>query len=60
MFGVDESSLVGSYIICYFMYVTWALLFSTLAVMLVRVFAPYACGSGIPEVGAKYLLSRRY
>lgn len=32
------------------MYVTWALLFSLLAVLLVKGFAPYACGSGIPEV----------
>lgn len=28
----------------------WALCFAFLAVSLVRVFAPYACGSGIPEV----------
>lgn len=34
----------------YVLYVLWALLFSFLAVSLVRVFAPYACGSGIPEV----------
>lgn len=34
----------------YFLYILWALLFSFLAVSLVRVFAPYACGSGIPEV----------
>lgn len=32
------------------MYVVWALLFSLLAVLLVKGFAPYACGSGIPEV----------
>lgn len=32
------------------MYVIWALLFSLLAVLLVKGFAPYACGSGIPEV----------
>ncbi|KAI0226835.1 H(+)/Cl(-) exchange transporter 3 [Lamellibrachia satsuma] len=50
LFGLDDDNHVGSYIVCYFMYVTWALLFSTLAVMLVRVFAPYACGSGIPEI----------
>lgn len=34
----------------YLLYVVWALFFSFLAVSLVRVFAPYACGSGIPEV----------
>jgi len=34
----------------YLMYCVWALIFAVLAAMLVRVFAPYACGSGIPEV----------
>lgn len=40
----------GAYVLNYLMYVLWALLFAFLAVSLVRVFAPYACGSGIPEV----------
>lgn len=40
----------GSYIMNYFMYIYWALSFAFLAVCLVKVFAPYACGSGIPEV----------
>ncbi|ROL48019.1 H(+)/Cl(-) exchange transporter 5 [Anabarilius grahami] len=39
-----------AYIMNYLMYVCWALLFSFLAVSLVRAFAPYACGSGIPEI----------
>lgn len=39
-----------AYILNYFMYVVWALMFSLLAVLLVKGFAPYACGSGIPEV----------
>ncbi|NXI60730.1 CLCN5 protein, partial [Chloroceryle aenea] len=39
-----------AYILNYFMYVAWALLFSLLAVLLVKGFAPYACGSGIPEI----------
>ncbi|XP_066496371.1 H(+)/Cl(-) exchange transporter 5 [Tiliqua scincoides] len=39
-----------AYVLDYFMYVLWALLFSLLAVLLVRGFAPYACGSGIPEI----------
>uniref|UniRef100_A0A8C5GAY0 Chloride channel protein n=1 Tax=Gouania willdenowi TaxID=441366 RepID=A0A8C5GAY0_GOUWI len=38
------------YFINYMMYMFWALLFSFLAVSLVRAFAPYACGSGIPEI----------
>uniref|UniRef100_A0AAY4BJT9 Chloride channel protein n=1 Tax=Denticeps clupeoides TaxID=299321 RepID=A0AAY4BJT9_9TELE len=40
----------GSYIMNYFMYTFWALSFAFLAVCLVKVFAPYACGSGIPEI----------
>ncbi|NXC91877.1 CLCN5 protein, partial [Cercotrichas coryphoeus] len=39
-----------AYILNYFMYVIWALMFSLLAVLLVKGFAPYACGSGIPEI----------
>lgn len=40
----------GAYIISYFFYIIWALLFAALSASLVRMFAPYACGSGIPEV----------
>ncbi|KAK5875610.1 hypothetical protein CesoFtcFv8_026675 [Champsocephalus esox] len=39
-----------AYIVNYMMYIFWALLFAFLAVALVRAFAPYACGSGIPEI----------
>lgn len=46
----------GSYIMNYFMYIYWALSFAFLAVCLVKVFAPYACGSGIPEVRRRSLL----
>lgn len=52
--GFISSSCVfkgpGSYIMNYFMFTFWALSFAFLAVSLVKVFAPYACGSGIPEV----------
>uniref|UniRef100_A0A8C1NGF2 Chloride channel protein n=1 Tax=Cyprinus carpio TaxID=7962 RepID=A0A8C1NGF2_CYPCA len=41
---------VSSYIMNYFMFTFWALSFAFLAVSLVKVFAPYACGSGIPEI----------
>lgn len=41
---------VGAYIISYFFYIAWAMLFALLAASLVRMFAPYACGSGIPEI----------
>ncbi|CAL1532460.1 unnamed protein product [Lymnaea stagnalis] len=40
----------GSYIIGYLFYILWALLFGLLAALLVRMFAPYACGSGVPEI----------
>ncbi|XP_037832340.1 H(+)/Cl(-) exchange transporter 5 isoform X3 [Kryptolebias marmoratus] len=46
--GTSEGAF--AYIVNYLMYIFWALLFSFLAVILVRAFAPYACGSGIPEV----------
>lgn len=39
-----------AYIISYLFYIAWALLFAALAAGLVRMFAPYACGSGVPEV----------
>ncbi|XP_061664887.1 H(+)/Cl(-) exchange transporter 5-like [Syngnathoides biaculeatus] len=39
-----------AYAVDYLMYMFWALLFAFLAVTLVRAFAPYACGSGIPEI----------
>uniref|UniRef100_A0AAY4CK08 Chloride channel protein n=1 Tax=Denticeps clupeoides TaxID=299321 RepID=A0AAY4CK08_9TELE len=48
MVGTPEGA--SAYIINYLLYVCWALLFSLLAVFLVRAFAPYACGSGIPEI----------
>lgn len=38
------------------MYIFWALSFAFLAVSFVKVFAPYACGSGIPEVGYEEFL----
>jgi len=39
-----------AYIVSYLFYIAWALLFAALAAGLVRMFAPYACGSGVPEV----------
>ncbi|KAI4502693.1 hypothetical protein M0802_002605 [Mischocyttarus mexicanus] len=40
----------GPYTISYMFYIAWALLFASLSASLVRMFAPYACGSGIPEI----------
>jgi chloride channel 3/4/5 len=38
------------YAISYFCYAIVAVIFAVLAASLVRMFAPYACGSGIPEI----------
>uniref|UniRef100_A0AAQ5YNI9 Chloride channel protein n=1 Tax=Amphiprion ocellaris TaxID=80972 RepID=A0AAQ5YNI9_AMPOC len=46
--GTSEGAF--AYVVNYLMYIFWALLFAFLAVTLVRAFAPYACGSGIPEI----------
>ncbi|KAI5644829.1 voltage gated chloride channel domain-containing protein [Phthorimaea operculella] len=42
--------MTASYIISYLFYIAWALVFAALSASLVRMFAPYACGSGIPEI----------
>uniref|UniRef100_A0A8I3Q3N3 Chloride channel protein n=2 Tax=Canis lupus familiaris TaxID=9615 RepID=A0A8I3Q3N3_CANLF len=47
---IGQAEGPGSYIMNYIMYIFWALGFAFLAVSLVKVFAPYACGSGIPEI----------
>lgn len=54
IFGGSRSG-AGSYVVTYFVYMLWAIVFAMLAALFVRVFAPYACGSGIPEVSAPYL-----
>ena len=47
--GLSRDTAAG-YLLRYIAYVLWALLFAALAASLVRMFAPYACGSGIPEI----------
>ncbi|XP_060653570.1 LOW QUALITY PROTEIN: H(+)/Cl(-) exchange transporter 5 [Drosophila nasuta] len=49
IFGLSRTG-TGPYIISYIWYILWALLFASLSASLVRMFAPYACGSGIPEI----------
>lgn len=49
MFGNYEKSFLY-FIVDFFFYVIWAVLMAGFAVSLVKVFAPYACGSGIPEI----------
>lgn len=46
--GTNDGAL--AYVINYTLYVAVAFFFGLLAVTLVRWFAPYACGSGIPEI----------
>ena len=46
----EASSSSGSYASNYFMFTLSGLLFALICVTLVHTFAPYACGSGIPEV----------
>lgn len=53
--SVSAMQGASAYILNYLMYILWALLFAFLAVSLVRVFAPYACGSGIPEVSEGHI-----
>ncbi|XP_067644434.1 H(+)/Cl(-) exchange transporter 5 isoform X3 [Eurosta solidaginis] len=47
--GMDRNG-TGAYIMSYFWFIIWALFFAALSASLVRMFAPYACGSGIPEI----------
>lgn len=49
LFGASDDS-AGGYILAYLFYVLWAVSFGALAAILVRMFAPYASGGGIPEV----------
>ncbi|KAK2567874.1 H(+)/Cl(-) exchange transporter 3 [Acropora cervicornis] len=46
--GTNDGAL--AYVINYTLYIAVAFFFGLLAVTLVRWFAPYACGSGIPEI----------
>ncbi|XP_014672883.1 PREDICTED: H(+)/Cl(-) exchange transporter 3-like [Priapulus caudatus] len=50
VFGATDAHGVWYYLLQYFMYVFWSVFVGLLAVTLVRQFAPYACGSGIPEI----------
>ena len=43
--------------VAFLCYVLWSLAFAALAGSLVMVFAPYACGSGIPE--ASFFLGKK-
>ena len=49
LLGASDDS-AGGYILAYLFYVLWAVSFGALAAVLVRMFAPYASGGGIPEI----------
>ena len=56
----DASDSAGSYASNYFMFTLSGLLFALLCVTLVHTFAPYACGSGIPEVCNYFLCVQKH
>ncbi|CAF0925786.1 unnamed protein product [Adineta ricciae] len=45
-----DNGTTTEYIVDYIAYVFFGLIFATLCAILVKTFAPYACGSGVPEV----------
>lgn len=49
-FVVSSRSGFWAYIVSYLFFIMFALSFASMAAGLVRIFAPYACGSGVPEV----------
>lgn len=49
VFGLTDKG-AWAYIVKYFFYIVWSMFFASMCVMLVRTFAPYAVGSGIPEI----------
>lgn len=46
----SDTTVAEDYVLSYALYVAWSLSFGALACTMVKTFAPYACGSGIPEV----------
>lgn len=48
--SMDDSPTVGNWWIQYVMYTLFAIVFAAASAVLVKVYAPYAAGSGIPEV----------
>lgn len=45
-----DASPFASYVVDYFLYVLFAIAFAGVSALLVKIYAPYAAGSGIPEV----------
>lgn len=51
LFGLADIHGAGPYVLSYVLYCTVAIVFALISAVGVKIFAPYACGSGIPEVG---------
>ena len=49
LFSVGHHSKINT-VVTFIFYNIWGIIFSVVAALLVKYFAPYACGSGIPEV----------
>ena len=49
-YSTISTSAGVDYVLSYMMYVLIGVFFGVTSVLLVRVLAPYACGSGIPEI----------
>lgn len=52
-----QPNTVDAYVFNYFFYVLFAVVFASLAGLYVTALAPYAAGSGIPEVRSSYVAS---
>jgi H+/Cl- antiporter ClcA len=48
--NVDGDSITTGSFVKFLMHILFSLMFAFLSASFVKVFAPYACGSGIPEV----------
>jgi AGAP005777-PA len=50
LLGISDLNSFSAKFISYIMYILWSVSFAAIAALLVKTFAPYACGSGIPEI----------
>lgn len=53
---MTDGQTASAYILSYFLYTLLAVVFAVTAAVGVKAFAPYASGSGIPEVHHSYIL----
>ncbi|XP_067946446.1 H(+)/Cl(-) exchange transporter 4-like [Watersipora subatra] len=50
LFGIKIQTGAGVYVLEYLFYCVVGIVFAVISAIAVKVFAPYACGSGIPEI----------